>query len=147
MKLDKIALQFVRSADEASEVLLRDNYEFFSRLAEADLSRISSYVAKSVKHGKPIHRISLQDRGVLRRTLWPEMPRPIPSNLIRCILIRPVGIHIKHVSLRHPLLWHYNMRLDLDLLKNKTQEEVWQLIRQLTIGKSTIASSSTSTAK
>ena len=135
MKLDKIALQVVTSADEAAEVLLRDNPDFFSRLAEEDLVQIARYVAKSVHHGKPIVRISLQDRGALRRTLWPEMPRPIPSNLIMCVLIRPVGITVKHISLRHPLLWYYDMRLDLDLLKNKTQSEIWDLVRQLTVGK------------
>ena len=135
MKLDKIALQVVTSTDEAAAVLLRDNPDFFSRLAEEDLAQIANYVAKSVHHGKPIVRISLQERGVLRRPVWPTTPFPIPTDLIRCVLIRPVGIALKHISLRHPLLWYYDMRLDLDLLKNKTQSEVWQLVRQLTVGK------------
>jgi hypothetical protein len=137
MKLERIALQVVRSADEAAAVLLRDNPEFFSRLAEDDLAQIANYVAKSVHHGKPIVRISLKDKkkSVIVRPVWPNMPYPIPSDLIRCVLIRPVGIALKHISLRQPLLWHYDMRLDLDLLKNKTQSEVWRLVRQLTIGR------------
>jgi hypothetical protein len=138
MKLERIALQVARSADEAAAVLLQDNPDFFSRLAEEDLAQIASYVAKSVHHGKPIVRISLQERRFLRRAVWPTTPFPIPTDLIRCVLIRPVGIALKHISLRQPLLWHYDMRLDLDLLKNKTQSEVWGLVRQLTLGKSIV---------
>ena len=139
MKLERIALQVVTSADEAAEVLLRDNPDFFSRLAEEDLAQIARYVAKSVHHGKPIVRISLQERGALRRPVWPPTSFPIPSDLIRCVLIRPVGIALKHISLRYPLLWYYDMRLDLDLLKNRKQSEVWDLVRQLTLGKPAIA--------
>lgn len=140
MKLERIALQVVRSADEAAAVLLQDNPEFFSRLAEEDLAQIASYIAKSVHHGKPIVRISLKEKkSVIVHPVWPNMPYPIPSDLIRCVLIRPVGIALKHISLRYPLLWYYDMRLDLDLLKNRKQSEVWDLVRQLTLGKPAIA--------
>ena len=139
MKLDQIALQVVKSAEEAAAVLLHDNPDFFSRLARIDLLRIAAYVAKSVQHGKPIMRISLRERPPYVRPLWPTMPYSIPSDLISCVLVRPVGIAAKHISLKHPLLWYYDIRLDLDLLKNKTQPEVWQLVRQLTVGKPAVA--------
>jgi len=136
MKLERIALQVVRSADEAAAVLLQDNPVFFSRLAGEDLAQIARYVAKSIQHGKPIERISLQEkRGFYIRPVWPVERYGVTGELIRSVLIKPAGTRIKHISLRYPLLWYYDMRLELDLLHNKTTREVAQLVRQLTIGR------------
>lgn len=145
MKLERIALQVVTSADEAAAVLLRDNPDFFTRLDPSDLRRIAVYVARSIQHGKPIERISLQEkRGIYVRPVWPYHKLGITGDLIRSVLIKPTGTRIKHISLRHPLMWHYDMRLDLDLLHNKTTREVWQLVRQLTIGRPLAGKGSTS---
>jgi hypothetical protein len=137
MKLERIALQVVRSADEAAAVLLQDNPVFFSRLAAEDLQQIARYVAKSIRHGKPIERISLQERrGFYIRPVWPvsSVTRPMPGDLIRSVIIKPAGARMKCIALRRPLVWYYYLRLDLDLLHNKTKREVAQLVRQLTIG-------------
>jgi hypothetical protein len=144
VKLERIALQVVRSADEAAAVLLQDNPVFFSRLAAEDLEQIARYAVKSAKHGRPIERISLQEtKRSYILPVWPDSRHGVPGVLIRSVLIKPVGTRLKHISLRYPLLYHFDMRLDLDLLHNKTTREVTQLLRQLTIGRPTAGGGAT----
>jgi len=134
MKLEKVALQLVRSAEEAQQILLGDCPEIFSLLSAEDLAAVAAYVAASVRHGNTIQRISFREKRGLVMPVWPKRLYNPPSDLIWCLLVKPVGLRPRQISLRNPVLYYCNMRLDADLIKNKTKSEISTLVRQLMFG-------------
>lgn len=130
MKLEDIEMQIVQSADEAKKILLKDNWDFFSKLSEKDLTKITNYIVKSTKHHKPIYKISVRESGLYPAVVWPKK-NTLYHNFIWGVLIKPIGLKSKYISFNNPILYPCDVKLDIKMFENKSKAEIYKMYRQI----------------
>lgn len=116
MKLDKVALSYAKSSEEAASILAESRPEFIPLLHPDDLRKISKYIAACNNHNHKVLKVTIPFFRWYEHRIWPDPSAwPNSSGIIYSILVwvkSPVRVLKKNFTLSHPFDLVSNAALD-----------------------------------
>ena len=116
MKLDKVALSYAKSSEEAASILAESRPEFIPRLHPDDLRNITKYIAACNNHNNEVLKVTIPLFRWYEHRIWPDpCAWPNSSGIIYSILVwvkSPVRVLKKNFTLSHPFDLVSNAALD-----------------------------------
>jgi hypothetical protein len=116
MKLDKIALSYAKSSEEAASILTESRREFIPLLHPDDLRKITKYIAACNNHNNKVLKVTIPLFRWYDHRIWPDPSAwPNSSGIIYSILVwvqSPKRVLKKNFTLSHPFDLVSNAALD-----------------------------------
>lgn len=121
MKLDKVALSYAKSSEEAASILTESRPEFIPLLHPDDLRNITKYIAACNNHNHKVLKVTIPRFHWYEHRIWPDpCTWPDSSGIIYSILVwvdSPVRVLKKNFTLSHPFDLGSNAALDKEGIK------------------------------
>lgn len=121
MKLDKIALLYARSSEEAISILAESRPEFIPLLHSDDLRRITKYIVACNNHNHKVLSVIIPFFAWYEHRIWPNPSVfPCSSGIIYSIMVcvkSPKRILKKNFTLSYPFNMGSNAALDRESIK------------------------------
>lgn len=116
MKLDKVALRYARSSEEAISILAESRPEFVPLLHPDDLHKITKYIIACNNHNHKVVKVTVPFFAWYEHRIWPD-PSAFPSSsgIIYSILVwvqSPKRVLKKNFTLLYPFDLGSNAALD-----------------------------------
>ncbi len=121
MKLDKVALSYARSSEEAISILTESRPEFVPLLHPDDLRKITKYIVACNNHNHKVFKVTIPLFAWYEHRIWPD-PSAFPSStgIIYSIMVwvkSPKRVLKKNFTLLYPFDLGSNAALDRESIK------------------------------
>jgi len=116
MKLDKVALSYARSSEEAISMLIESRPEFVPLLHPDDLRKITKYIVACNNHNHKVFKVTIPLFAWYEHRIWPD-PSAFPNRtgIIYSIMVwvkSPKRVLKKNFTLSYPFDLGSNAALD-----------------------------------